>query len=72
MELHDYKLYWPGMQDLPIVIMDPDTKLLYNRKAPLPLTLNYLNSIEFKYADIKDVMSTFSGNQRVKARKVCM
>ena len=63
-------LNWPGLQDLPIVILDPDTNTIYHDRSPLPQSLAYLNSVEFKYADIKTVMTAFTHNQRVKARKV--
>ena len=62
-----YKLNWPGLMTLPVFIIDPNTKVVYEPTNPLPTSLGGLNCVEFKYVKVQSVVDLFTADCRLRA-----
>ncbi|KAK2188037.1 hypothetical protein NP493_146g02015 [Ridgeia piscesae] len=62
-----YKLNWPGLLSLPVYIIDPNTKTVYEPSNPLPPSQTGLNSVEHKYVMVQSVIDLFTADCRLRA-----
>ena len=62
-----YKLNWPGLLSLPVYIIDPNTKNVYEPSNPLPPSQAGLNSVEHKYVMVQSVIDLFTADCRLRA-----
>ena len=54
------KLVWPGLTEIPYVIIDQNTKDIYNTKNTLPPSLKHLNTTKNKYVELQIIQQLFT------------
>ena len=62
-----YKLNWPGLISLPVYIIDPNTKTVYEPSNPLPTSQTGLNCVEYKYVKVQSIIDLFNTDCRLRA-----